>query len=1456
MKIKLANIKDENNKPLEIDFPENAKGNVPRLHKINTEEKYSNNANEDIGISYQLGDGTKESLSAKPDSEKINLDKFNKITSGVGGDGFLSNNQDSNFGESGLNNFANFGKQIANTAGNLIGADSIANVVNMFDPGEAEQKGLAADIIALEQWKGQKYKDIHTYDWNSKTTLNRSENAANSAMNDLRGELGKTTGGIGGAMAKATNGNVWAQGFGQLADTLMGGASNTNMAGNILGDITGEDVADSAWNTDADELANLNTVTKDTIYTSKPGVRFKAKPGMEQGITDKTFFETDRYALNNDHYESIYGNKIDTVRSNQITSSNFRKSALIYTGYIKAKKLNYKIVKNGDNYVWSMEGDDFDSHNLSTEEIQLITLLKNKNTFNKSLGYIYIRPFYEPKLKNSEKQSNNGFGVFDIPFEFTPRISEGAMQANYQTETLLGRLGQFQIYTGTNLSTLNVELEYQALTPDDFDLIKDNISSNYGTDAWQYYWTNSRIEAIEMQLRSLVLANYTSDYLIKPPLVEIHFGQDERVGDLYKYPNGISNEGKIQKEGGVGSNYLKYSKELGSGAGRYKKYIVNSVQIDNIAETDISYPSLYGRKPNSDYSNLNPMWHLANGDGTKGYQDYARRRAFKATLQLTEVTENFLDLVPDFKAYYDAWHIKSEAADVVNNYVELATGTGKSDIYQSVEDTLKTAVETFRRNGASKEAQIESLYQQAENLAKLYARANNSEKEAIGKYNEKIANFAFLKKLDYGDLDTAKLNEDDIKMFYDGNGFYNFPDGFSINNYSLEKDGNLTEIKNVSTLNTIFEEKEFSRKFYNNESKKFNKKDVLYLFDNNFKNQIYLPNKNDEKENEITNKVDFSTALRMLSDTNKTISKYTYDVRNLEKFQSDIKEYKINNLKNSEGYFIYINNEQKVEKNFSDHFGITSGNISKLKINMKNFLSDEAKRIVDNFSNLFDKNSKEYKEYEKKYNALTSYAGDDLKKLSNYADSLADIVKYVFDKSDKLLLAGTNKADIHFSLKNGSTIPFYYAYEQTAEDGRVAKSDCIPLFKLLKIISYNYKNLQKTEKKTSDEIYRTVDDVETDLKNVDTQAACLKAEAECLTKNAISILGLSNNKLYGITPDTNEELLLTLSYCPYIDANSYIFTDPSYNYYSFDNGEFSCSYHFCSFDSSKLAIQFEALAQIEYKDEIVYNSTYKAISTDIEIISLKDIMKSFADNYSKITGTFEVLPAIYKDYSNGLTAESIENDTRFNKFIEETFGKIAEDIKSTSNSAWVIDDNNCFNFDQKSNKKAILDLSTYKNIAEKITNFLNENGDTTNESNIMRKDWKQKFDRLQVCEKKCEELFSKPKIDERFQVLCKTSDFNAQKLEDNLEGYTTYGNNREDAEKNERYYCYKINNDYALRQLVFKPENVNSISKDTDKTGHGEIYTACIDQLALNQLESKLAKATTTDAIDNYNNLV
>ena len=633
-------------------------------------------------------------------------------------------------------------------------ANEWSNTFSIFSNDDASATQFDTDNNILFKEKAEKFKDLHVDDWKETDLLNTSKNYANTMAEDYRGEVGKSN-------LHLTYGNEkgWA-GVGNAAATAAANALGVGGLVQGVESLFDKDRVSTAE--DGEQVLALNLATKNTIYTNKPGnpIQIRSRrmlmgDGKESGKYRNVLSWKIGDPISEDGDRTTPLGLLDIIRTQNFnmkqsaegadynTAVEFRrKQSLITSKVPSAAKYTEVGYETGKQIIYQKSADFFSSSGLATmseEEARYINLIKQKNTYNKKLGYIYIKPFWN--YSNAQERD------FQIPFEFNPEISEGAVQANYATETLLNRLGQYHVYTGTNLSTLNITLSYMALAPDVLNAeMSSEIGKQYGTDAWMFYWTNNRIEAIEMQLRSLVFADVTSDNegtLIKPPIIEVHLenneGADvESVGDLYKYPGAVNNNNVTNS---VGEKYLKVSAVLGNGsASRYKKYIVNSVQIEKLDDASTQYPSLYGRMYNSKYgNNRNPMYHITTSsktgsDGEEvvgGYAGYSRRMGFKAILQCTEVVENFIDLVPDFKAYYDAWSVKNRLADYssqyANNYFGIETDEQGNVKYKTVTDIIEGSLYSLVNDIASLEDRLISYYNEAVVISSMYNRAKGGD---------------------------------------------------------------------------------------------------------------------------------------------------------------------------------------------------------------------------------------------------------------------------------------------------------------------------------------------------------------------------------------------------------------------------------------------------------------------------------------------------------------------------------------------------------------------------------------------------------------------------------------------------------------------------------------------------------------------------------------------------------
>ena len=260
-----------------------------------------------------------------------------------------------------------------------------------------------------------------------------------------------------------------------------------------------------------------------------------------------------------------------------------------------------------------------------------------------AIGCLYVEPFYNTK----------DVSVFSIPFQFNPEIKEGAIKANYEEEKILGRITSARYYINTDSDPVTLTTKYICTCDQDFkgnDTVANN-TINFGKTHldknWHEYWTQNELIKIENAYRSLVFPLKDGNYMVRPPVVQIYIGNNEEnptVRNVLTYPLAMPNKknknrleesaqsisGDVYFEHSLSFNENNANEDEKKGYFNVKRYVVTSVSIEDLENT------------NGWNYNVN-----TNIPGTK--------RGFIVTLSLSETTRNFLDLVPDFKAYYDVW---------------------------------------------------------------------------------------------------------------------------------------------------------------------------------------------------------------------------------------------------------------------------------------------------------------------------------------------------------------------------------------------------------------------------------------------------------------------------------------------------------------------------------------------------------------------------------------------------------------------------------------------------------------------------------------------------------------------------------------------------------------------------------------------------------------------------------
>ena len=244
---------------------------------------------------------------------------------------------------------------------------------------------------------------------------------------------------------------------------------------------------------------------------------------------------------------------------------------------------------------------------------------KERDNINQlQVGSILVAPVVDDDFRNELPR-------FYIPFQFNPNISEAGAEAQYESTNVLSRIGE--IFSFTNVSSLTITLETEYIATSDRE---DNEVATDGNN-WMNFYTLEKLQAIEKAYRSLVLPHYPETNIeegyiyVKPPLLRVIMGgSNDDFGDSGPYAN-ILTYGRNS----MTTNIAESSGTLFASNTRLKNFIATNVTI----KKDL---------------NENPIV-LDN----KGRILDAMR--FSVSLNLTEVSANYLDSLPDFKRYSDEY---------------------------------------------------------------------------------------------------------------------------------------------------------------------------------------------------------------------------------------------------------------------------------------------------------------------------------------------------------------------------------------------------------------------------------------------------------------------------------------------------------------------------------------------------------------------------------------------------------------------------------------------------------------------------------------------------------------------------------------------------------------------------------------------------------------------------------
>ena len=470
------------------------------------------------------------------------------------------------------------------------------------------------------------------------------------------------------------------------------------------------------WKGNTTELSNeeilaLQAVNFDNIYTSKPGVNIKNYAGENFAAPFSPDGETYDESWEDNDIKNLFENRDKTIG-------------------------NYKQYENRDKI----------------------------GAFN-AIGCLYVEPFY----------NTNNFSVSSIPFQFNPEIKEGAIKANYEEEKILGRITSARYYINTDSDPVTLTTKYICTCDQDFkgnDAVANN-TINFGKTHldknWHEYWTQNELIKIENAYRSLVFPLKDGNYMVRPPVVQIYIGnntENPTVRNVLTYPLTMSKDLKESAKSihednkGNRATYFEHSlsfnetsiseeneeseenkiKKSKKGYFNVKRYVVTSVSIEDLENT------------NGWNYNVN-----TNIPGTK--------RGFIVTLSLSETTRNFLDLVPDFKAYYDVW-MKPD-----NSFKILLENKADEKFSYKSQNTLSEDLEKLKNNKQSDLNDTKKQKKDKEKTSKKLKKDIKKNQQELDKINNNLKTLStsdpeYMNLKDIQSELSSRINsdEDEIKV--------------------------------------------------------------------------------------------------------------------------------------------------------------------------------------------------------------------------------------------------------------------------------------------------------------------------------------------------------------------------------------------------------------------------------------------------------------------------------------------------------------------------------------------------------------------------------------------------------------------------------------------------------------------------------------------------------------------
>ena len=249
-------------------------------------------------------------------------------------------------------------------------------------------------------------------------------------------------------------------------------------------------------------------------------------------------------------------------------------------------------------------------------------------------------------------------------------------------------------------------------------------------------------------------------YMIRPPVVQVYIGNNTKnptVRNVLTYPLIMSEDSNENTKSVSGATYFEHSLSFNEtsvnkenekdkvdkkGYFNVKRYVVTSVSIEDLENT------------NGWNYNVNK-----NIPGTK--------RGFTVTLSLSETTRNFLDLVPDFKAYYDVWikpgnSLLLKEKEYVKNKL-FYSSQDTNELSENLENLKKTQQRELNKEKIEKKDKEKTVKELTKDIEK-----NNQDLDKINNDLKTIStsdpDYKILKGAKRNLEDKIKSDEDEIKV--------------------------------------------------------------------------------------------------------------------------------------------------------------------------------------------------------------------------------------------------------------------------------------------------------------------------------------------------------------------------------------------------------------------------------------------------------------------------------------------------------------------------------------------------------------------------------------------------------------------------------------------------------------------------------------------------------------------